>query len=601
MTLPINRTNLSAYQTNANPQTVFASTVAKNTMTDVFNGIDELNTKVDSTLQGIYDSGKFSQLGIINVKDAPFNAKGDGLADDTAAVQSALNAGGVVFFPSGSYKATHLNIPDNTVVLGASRDKASLRLATDNPNDILLYVTGGNVSIKNLTLLGPKSPQGNTGIDIERNKDNIHIDNCIIDGFNTSILFIGNNKNIKVTDCAIRNCQLVTGDDGSGYGIIMQACQNTLIERNIFENTVYRHQIYLSIDIGNLTLESKNHVICHNSFYGRTDGTASHKTAYEILIKVMSSKDVRIHHNLVDGGIGAFMITNYLDNDPNLRIRNLTIDHNIIKNLNAVGQDNAVFTFLNRQSYMHDVIVNDNIAANCACKGIIGCNFQNANFHDNDLNIIDHATLSTECFYFYTSNDVKGLSIERNHISCGTNNRGIYVFSDDANADVFNLWKIKGNTFDNGLFGIQFNCGTSDQITNIEISDNVFVATTIQLIRITKVPTLTGKITHNNSVNSQKIYFDLQQGKLLYYKNNFQVENKDPALWLVEPFGVNKNVRTYAAAAPTTNTWAVGDICDNITPSEQGTAGSKYVINGWICITAGTPGTWVPSRTLTGN
>ena len=54
-------------------------------------------------------------------------------------------------------------------------------------------------------------------------------------------------------------------------------------------------------------------------------------------------------------------------------------------------------------------------------------------------------------------------------------------------------------------------------------------------------------------------------------------------------------------AAPTTGTWARGDTIPNSAPSELGTAGSKYVIEGWICVTAGTPGTWVQKRCLTGN
>jgi hypothetical protein len=38
-------------------------------------------------------------------------------------------------------------------------------------------------------------------------------------------------------------------------------------------------------------------------------------------------------------------------------------------------------------------------------------------------------------------------------------------------------------------------------------------------------------------------------------------------------------------AAPTTGTWKQGDIVVNTTPSAGGTP-------GWVCTTAGTPGTW---------
>ena len=60
---------------------------------------------------------------------------------------------------------------------------------------------------------------------------------------------------------------------------------------------------------------------------------------------------------------------------------------------------------------------------------------------------------------------------------------------------------------------------------------------------------------------------------------------------------------TYNAytAAPTTGTWAKGDYIKNSNPAEAGMAFSKYVVLGFICVTAGTPGTWVQVRGLTGN
>lgn len=54
-------------------------------------------------------------------------------------------------------------------------------------------------------------------------------------------------------------------------------------------------------------------------------------------------------------------------------------------------------------------------------------------------------------------------------------------------------------------------------------------------------------------------------------------------------------------AAPTTGTYTVGDFIRNSAPSELGTAGSKYVVTGWVCVTGGTPGTWLSCRSLTGN
>jgi hypothetical protein len=53
----------------------------------------------------------------------------------------------------------------------------------------------------------------------------------------------------------------------------------------------------------------------------------------------------------------------------------------------------------------------------------------------------------------------------------------------------------------------------------------------------------------------------------------------------------NDFVRTSAAAAPTANTWAVGDHVRNSAPA----IGSP---KGWFCTVAGTPGTWVSEGNL---
>jgi hypothetical protein len=56
-----------------------------------------------------------------------------------------------------------------------------------------------------------------------------------------------------------------------------------------------------------------------------------------------------------------------------------------------------------------------------------------------------------------------------------------------------------------------------------------------------------------------------------------------------------------STGAPTTGTYQQGDFIRNSKPSELGSVGSKYVITGWLCTVAGTPGTWVACRSLTGN
>ena len=83
------------------------------------------NANLGMTTKHTYTIQDDDRAALINIKDAPYNAKGDGSTDDTAAIQAAVNAayaaggggtgrGAVVVFPEGVYVtssiAAHYNL-----------------------------------------------------------------------------------------------------------------------------------------------------------------------------------------------------------------------------------------------------------------------------------------------------------------------------------------------------------------------------------------------------------------------------------------------------------------------------------------------------------
>ena len=56
-----------------------------------------------------------------------------------------------------------------------------------------------------------------------------------------------------------------------------------------------------------------------------------------------------------------------------------------------------------------------------------------------------------------------------------------------------------------------------------------------------------------------------------------------------------------ASSVPTVGSYTKGDFVRNSAPAELGITSSKYFIDGWVCVAAGTPGTFVQKRCLTGN
>lgn len=106
---------------------------------DVVNADGSINWDI---IGGFKDSlaQKVSQGDLlINVKDSPYGAKGDGTTDDTTAIQNAVNYvvgnGGKLFFPKGTYKITnYINIPfgKGFIIEGLSRGSVTIKQSTDN-------------------------------------------------------------------------------------------------------------------------------------------------------------------------------------------------------------------------------------------------------------------------------------------------------------------------------------------------------------------------------------------------------------------------------------------------------------------------------------
>lgn len=69
-----------------------------------------------------------ARWGVVNVRD--WGATGDGVTDDTAAIQAALNAGSVVLVPPGTYAVSSLTLPANTWLMGHNPASCVL-IATD--------------------------------------------------------------------------------------------------------------------------------------------------------------------------------------------------------------------------------------------------------------------------------------------------------------------------------------------------------------------------------------------------------------------------------------------------------------------------------------
>src|SRR5215813_1038936 len=103
--------------------------------------IGDLNTNAD-----LVDAGTAR---VINVKGAGYGAVGDGVADDRAAIlaaETALGAGGMLFFPAGTYRiATSMGLKSTTHLM--LNGGATLAPATSTTTTIAGMVRAGTYQV----------------------------------------------------------------------------------------------------------------------------------------------------------------------------------------------------------------------------------------------------------------------------------------------------------------------------------------------------------------------------------------------------------------------------------------------------------------------
>lgn len=96
---------------------------------------------------------------LISAKDAPYNAKGDGIADDTAAIQAALATGKSVYLPDGTYLISGLLTVSLQTLSGAGwrrtvvKTTSAVKMIAAGASGIVrdLQIDGGNAATAGIT------------------------------------------------------------------------------------------------------------------------------------------------------------------------------------------------------------------------------------------------------------------------------------------------------------------------------------------------------------------------------------------------------------------------------------------------------------------
>lgn len=471
----------------------------------------------------------------VNVKD--YGAVGDGSTDDTSAIQSAINSGNSVYFPAGTYKVSGLTVEDKSDVSYFGNGDAEItNVGTTTTSQIFKFVgTLDNITWSGLNIVGNEVVASNNSAF-----------GCSSGQTGTNLTF--RNLNIKDTMIGISlNADL----SGSFKNCVIDSCRFTDI---------------VGADAG--------------------EGYGVHLPfAYDTMVSNCVFTNVGRHDIYVPRG-GKVTITNchsidHRKDEATVATRPAFL---IARNVSSCVISNCVFeNFYDGAITVAGEASNSHVAVNTS---ISNCTFKVAKNNIATINIGEQTNISSE-----STNGViiDGCTFEFDY-SEGVSN-ALNVFN-GKNIHIRNSI-IKVENMSGNYTGIQFgnNSYSPDQgdCEYVSSENCSFYAegSSGQFRAVVSEGYLGQNVDRTITVNNTQFSVDSGISLLTWHSPSYSYANT-----AVQGTGRFGDIgRSFGTAAPTSGTWYRGDIVWDITPSAGGTI-------GWVCTTAGTPGTWKTFGTI---
>lgn len=359
-----------------------------------------------TTIQGFIDSVLASS---INVKD--YGAVGNGVTDDTVAIQAAVNAGGAIYIPSGTYIVNVVTLLTNTMVYGDGassilRQSASFLGGSRGS----LYVNSGsagsqiqNVVIRDLRMEGvnitaPTFSEFSHLISLNGVK-NALVDNVQFIGFQGDGLYIGSGivggDERHNTNVIVRNCFFDGVNKQNRNGISVIDGDGVLIDGNYLTRCT-RSNMPGAIDIepDAYTFHvAKDIKIVNNKLFDIGGNVGAISVFLPGVTYTTAPRGFLIQGNYIDTCTAAGMFFSYnvtggvteLTVDFALRMLNNTVinsvrpfqvnnskDVLIAANSFSTSSNGAMLSFSSGNENVLDCTVRDNMFYQCATAGAAG-------------------------------------------------------------------------------------------------------------------------------------------------------------------------------------------------------------------------------------
>ena len=502
-----------------------------------------------------------------NVKD--YGAVGDGVADDTAAIQATINAantagGGTVYFPSGDYKT------DSQITL-----ESDIELRGDM-----------NARLMPSSLVPAQAYHADS-------KNNIRIIGLLFEGVGTQYTF-GTQRLVQFSSCSEIQIDGCTFRKSREIGVVIDNCSQGRMSSCLFENNYF-----YGAEVRN---GSTSWVVSDCIFYENgSTGVATSAGGRGIVIWQATKINITncTFTNQTEYGLRFYSQASDTITNQQCVVSNCTFENN-----GTTASGKVDLYFYNGKGTMETFAVtnctfrtrSNNVSISVEGEGLAvsNCSFEDAGagtatafvFFSTDNVVVSNCVARDYNVLFSFSGTSIANNININNcqgINIGTVTQGIYgnnhvisncyFIQSTAGAAALNTMisadaasavntRILNNVFQNCYRGIQINIG----VTDAEISGNRFINTSDADVRC----------------------YGTDLSNLIFHDNVLDSGTNPPELGKFElRGGIDAQVVGALAAIPSVFSYRIGDRFYNTAP----TAGTATDI-GWVCTAAGTPGTW---------
>jgi len=591
---------------------------------------------------------------VVSVKD--FGAVGDGTTDDTTKIQAAINSGAsTVTFPNGIYLTGSLSITSSITLRGDRQSTRILRPNNFDPENASFAsspahfnINSGNieVTISGFTFDGNEAGQSainasassikfydQTGTTLSK----IYINDCtFIDQTREAILLKGKDQANERQYVFISNCAFIDGRSGIGSGDpaspdpqgyapdsiqVLDHIDVTVTDclfsysGSLATGVYSRNGVRLTFLNALTNEDGPSGVIKGCRFYrmGRRDedytGAVSGNNSLGCIDAYGKGRELVVSDNRFEScdntavraktNLDAATISNNVIVDtvraisitPNTFVNQrgfYSITGNVVKNTNTYGIG-VVGNSGSTPTTVVDITITGNTVDSCVGPDIVNTGAGIYVRYAKDVTITGNTITNMNG----TGNALHGIAV-RDSVDCLVSSNtirdctgvGVYMVPIDNAAIVSS-----NHISDTLSYGIQVTGTSAADVTVTNNNVTNVVTYGVLVLSGLRLYTVTGNTFNTITGSGRGVYVPATRTAAIITGNT--------ATGVAAPTFINSpsgDVSEFAnswnathyyqnAAAPTTGTWKAGDIAWDLTPSAAGRI-------GWVCVTAGTPGTW---------